>query len=37
MRLLISNIPNGADFGYIIESIHRVTSADVDIQQLEDQ
>lgn len=34
MRLLISDLPDDADFGYIIECIHRVTSADVKIQQL---
>jgi hypothetical protein len=34
MRLLISDIPDDADFGYIIECIHRVTSADIKIQQL---
>lgn len=34
MRLLISDIPDNADFGYIIECIHRVTSADIKIQQL---
>jgi hypothetical protein len=31
MRLLISNVPDNADFGYIIECIHRVTSVDVNI------
>ena len=37
MRLLISNIPDDADFGYIIDCIHRATSADVKIQQLPDE
>jgi len=36
MRLLISNIPDDADFGYIIECIHRVTSNEVCITQLPD-
>jgi hypothetical protein len=36
MRLLISNIPDGADIGYIIDCIHRVTSDEIDVQQLED-
>jgi hypothetical protein len=37
MRLLISNVPDNADFGYIIECIHRVASVDVNIQQLPDE
>ena len=37
MRLLISDLPDGADVGYIIECIHRVTSADIKIQQLPDE
>lgn len=37
MRLLISDLPDDADFGYIIDCIHRVTSADVDIKQLPDK
>jgi hypothetical protein len=36
MRLLISNMPDGADIGYIIDCIHRVTSDKIDVQQLED-
>lgn len=34
MRLLISNIPDSADIGYIIDCVHRVTSDDIEVQQL---
>lgn len=34
MRLLISNIPEGADMGYIIDGIKRIASDEVDIRQI---
>jgi len=34
MRLLISEIPDGADIKYIIDCIHRITSNDVTVEQV---
>lgn len=36
MRLLISNIPDGADISYIIDCIHRAASDDITIEQVPD-
>ena len=36
MRLLISNLPDGADIGYVVDCIKRIASDEVDIRQLPD-
>ena len=34
MRILISEIPEGADLKYIVDCIHRITSNDVTVEQI---
>jgi len=34
MRLLVSNIPDGADIGYIIDCFKRAASDDIVVEQV---
>lgn len=34
MRLLISNIPDSADMGYIVDGLYRLASDDIKVEQV---
>ena len=36
MRLVISNIPDGANFEYVIDGLKRLVSDEVEIEQVMD-